>query len=43
VEKDGGEAALENDARFPTFPRTATAGILGKNNNSSILLLEVLA
>jgi putative transposase len=40
--KDGGEAALENAARFPLSHRTATAGILGKNNNSSTLLLEAL-
>jgi hypothetical protein len=31
--KDGGEAALENAARFPLSHPTATAGILGKNNN----------
>jgi hypothetical protein len=30
LEKDGGEAALENAARFPLSHRTATAGILGK-------------
>ncbi len=41
--KDGGEAALENAARFPLSHRTATAGILGKNNNSSTLLLEALS
>jgi putative transposase len=40
--KDGGEAALENAARFPLSHGTATAGILGKNNNPSTLLLEVL-
>ena len=40
--KDGGEAALENAARFPLSHRMATAGILGNNNNPSTRLLEGL-
>jgi len=40
--KDGGAAALENAARFPLSHRTATAGISGKNNHPSTLLLELL-
>jgi putative transposase len=40
--KDGGEAALENAARFPLFPRTTTTGIIATRNNPSTRLLEVL-
>ena len=42
VTLQGVEAALENAARFPLSHRTATAGILGKNDNLSTLLLEAL-
>jgi putative transposase len=40
--KDGGEAALENGARFPLSHRTVTTGIIGKRSSSSTLLLEAL-
>jgi hypothetical protein len=40
--KDGGEAALENAARFPLSHCMATTGIIGKNNYPSTQLLEAL-
>jgi hypothetical protein len=40
--KDGGEAALENAARFPLSPRTTTTGIIATRNNPSTRLLEAL-
>jgi putative transposase len=40
--KDGDETALEDAGRLPLSHRTTTAGIAGKNNSSSTVLLEAL-
>jgi hypothetical protein len=40
--KGGDETGLEDAARLPLSHRTATAAIVGKDNNSSTLLLEAL-
>jgi putative transposase len=40
--KDGDETALEDARRLPLSHRTTTAGITGKNNSSSTVLLEAL-